>query len=439
MTSASEQRIHDTPAPVAKALAKHLPKRTDVIVDPSAGIGSLLSAVLPRIKKSTVVHAIDIDSCAIDTLSESFHDSIPNLQVYRSCFLGWLKQRPSLFTNPKIDCVLMNPPFAGRRKDWIDYCDIKGVSSCKSIPDSGPIEAAFLLGALAILKDGGTLLAVLPPTIVASSSLSWLRDFLSESFDVRFVHELPHRSFPKIESRMYLVAIQKRPRRKWTTFLNHDLHRPERIVIEAQDSNQRLDFRFHKARLMCLRIQSIKGLQFKRLAETCEIHRGAEVTPFAKGVNALHTSDRINGFWVGKKAFRRKDVSSNHARAGDIIVSRVSRRCLESLGLYETENAHACSDCLLIIRPKSDFDPEKVLFALRSFLHEDLAAPLVERGTGASYLTAGLLSELAVPVNLCEKCPGSFQSFVEANKKKDIVAMRKAEAIARKWLLKNSR
>ena len=73
-----------------------------------------------------------------------------------------------------------------------------------------PLEAAFLCRALELLADGGRLLAIVPCSVVMSESLQWLREELLSQGAIRFVHELPPRSFPGVDSRMYLLVLQQR-------------------------------------------------------------------------------------------------------------------------------------------------------------------------------------------------------------------------------------
>ena len=46
-----------------------------------------------------------------------------------------------------------------------------------------------------------------------------------------------------------------------------------------------------------------------------------------------------------------------------------------------------CSDCVIIIRPKVSQLSVSLLFALRALFGADWTKPLLERGTGASYVS----------------------------------------------------
>ncbi len=76
----------------------------------------------------------------------------------------------------------------------------------------------------------------------------------------------------------------------------------------------------------------------------------------------------------------------------------------------------ACSDCILIVRPKNYRISLTTLFALRFVLCHNWIQPLVERGTGATYVSHMSLLSLRIPKNLWNRYPTQFRKFVAAEK-----------------------
>ncbi len=116
--------------------------------------------------------------------------------------------KPRLF-----DCIVMNPPFAARQPAWKSLREIKELFAFEGLPQVGPIEAGFVLGAIALLRPRGRLLAILPASLVSSPRLAWVRELMAETGTIRHVHELARFTFPEIESRIYIVVYEKVTRR----------------------------------------------------------------------------------------------------------------------------------------------------------------------------------------------------------------------------------
>jgi methylase of polypeptide subunit release factors len=111
-------RDHYTPEAVAVALAKHAPHRLEAILDPAVGTGTLLEALLKRCAASdATVTALDIDSTAISEATKNLQDFVgTGSQFIRTSFLKWVAGSSKYLS---YDCIVMNPPFAARREEWV--------------------------------------------------------------------------------------------------------------------------------------------------------------------------------------------------------------------------------------------------------------------------------------------------------------------------------
>src|SRR5438045_3336714 len=111
---------------------------------------------------------------------------------------------------------------------------------------------------------------------------------------------------------------------------------------------------------------------------------------------AIHTTNYKSGFWVtGRYTGHLKRVSTDRGvRRNDIIVKRVGRECSKTFGVVADAVGYATSDCVVIIRSHAPADRLKLLFALRTVYGSDISASLLERGTGAPYLTVAELPDV---------------------------------------------
>jgi len=422
-------RRHETPPAIASALASYAPRRIERILDPSVGNGILLRPFLRRARTSSLqLVAIDTDSRPLKRLKHKFELGLgKRLKIINADFLKWVCAFLERNREARFDCIVMNPPFAARRRAWKSLREIEALLAGDGLPRLGPVEAGFVLGAIALLRPGGRFLAVLPASLISSPGLAWVRELMAESGTIRHVHELPRFTFPKIESRIYLVVYEKGTRAKTTHLLNHDLAEPEEMVVE--EGAPRLDFGYHNAAVKIRRLKERRSLGWQPLGSLATIWRGTEHTPgISKAV--VHTGNYRDGFWRSGEdpVSSRASAIGRRIRAGDVVVKRVSRHCARSFGLADGIRGALGSDCVLIVRPRTAIRGIRLLFAIRCLMALDFGPALLERGTGASYLAQGELGDFAVPFALSERYGAYFRSYVAAVRRRSFATMRKVEA-----------
>ena len=410
-------RRHETPIAIANALARHGPRKLARILDPAVGNGVLLEPFFRRSKAGFEAVAVDTDSRPLKRVRARFGGEPGNaLRVVHGDFLEWAcgyaARRGELF-----DCVVMNPPFAGRKGKWRDLAGLAKLLSLETVPGSGPVEGGFVLGAVALLRPGGRLLAVLPASLMTAPSCAWVRRVMTGTGAIRHVHELPRFAFPDIEGRIYLVVYEKGGQQGQTLLLNHDLKEPDRLVVGSGvvAGAGRLDFGYHHASADYGALRERAGLGWHRLADLATIRRGTERTPgIGKGV--IHSGNYVGGFWRAKAAQRSNPGRSGDGwiRAGDILVRRVGRNCSASFGLGAGIRGALASDCVLVVRPRYRVSSARLLFAIRCLMALDFGPQLLERGTGASYIAQVELGNLEVPYGLSMRQAGLFGEYVRA-------------------------
>jgi tRNA1(Val) A37 N6-methylase TrmN6 len=407
---------HDTPREVAIALSRHAPRQIRALLDPAVGGGNLIVPLLQRLRiNDSTVYCVDSDREALIKVAQTCRDSLSRKsQFIQSDFLSWSDRANC----PRFDCVVMNPPFAAKR-DQLHVLERPDVGrGTGTIVRHMPLEAAFMCKSIDLLEEGGRLLAVAPCSIVMSESLQWFRDEMIARGALRFVHELPPRTFQGVESRMYLMVFDKGAGQKQISLLNHDLREPERLVMTLSGSPvRRLDFGFVRADINLGKLRSYKWLQCTPISEVAEVIRGDIVSPDGPKC-AVHSTDFRNGFW---RSSARHDSSvgvnqNRKVRRGDLLMARVGRNAGRSVGLGIGMCGMSCSDCVIIVRPKKPRFGLRLLFALRVLLSLEWAKALVERGTGASYVSHGSLLGLRIPMGVCKRYPQQFRRFVEGER-----------------------
>jgi tRNA1(Val) A37 N6-methylase TrmN6 len=425
----------DTPIEVAQRLATYAPARIQTILDPSVGSGVLLKPLLSKLKRQkSRVFCVDSDRAAISKLRLGLGRKMrTNISLVHADFLTWFSAKQSMF-----DCIIMNPPFAAGKSHWRTMTGARTADRAGRGNTSMPVEAAFICAAVDLLRDGGCLLTVLPSSVIMSDNLAWLRDVLRQIGSIRLVHELPPRSFVGVESRMYLLVFEKTKKEEGMLLLNHDLARPRQLKLDLSFSRttERFDFGFHRAIAKLGRLRRHKRVGWKPLREVASVIRGSVRSPIRQA-GAVHTTNYEAGFWkhTGKRprTGSKSDAPVN-IRRGDLLIQRVGRNCRKSVGFPCSLTGMSCSDCVIIIRPYETSASRELLFGLRTFLECDWARPLLERGTGASYISHASLLDIFVPTLLHECLPKTYQSFLTSLKLRSSEINRRAITYAVDWL-----
>lgn len=411
-------KSYDTPIEVAKVLARHVPNSATSILEPSVGNGVLLAPLLHKPTKHLKrIVCIDVDKQALLEVERNLRPVFGSrLRVMCANFLKWSAYQSREEHQQTFDCVVMNPPFQARRSGWVKlgllYNGLNGGGGDRR----GPIEVAFVLRGVSLLRPGGTLLAILPASTVSSVSTHWLRQYLLKEGTIEYVHELPPFCFKRLGTRVYLFVYKKCVGQRNIILCNHDLAKPKRLYVRKENllPDIRLDYHFHES-LRCYRElrERTVHLGWTRVKDMVSVHRGSVKSPEGRK-KAIHTTDYDQGFWFCDRKGLNKDFSAAGVKRGDLLVRRVSRKASLSIGVVIGHEGDACSDCVLIIRPNKKSVRVKLLFALRLFTAMGYGETLLERGTGATYLTEKDLLDLYVPMNLANRYSKAYGKYRRA-------------------------
>ena len=106
---------YDTPVHIAELLAKLSPERCRSVLDPSVGSGVLVREIL-KLRACSRVEVVDIDRKAIKQLS--IQPEFNGVRSHPIDFIKWTDPG-AIGSRKRFDCIVMNPPFAGRKDQRI--------------------------------------------------------------------------------------------------------------------------------------------------------------------------------------------------------------------------------------------------------------------------------------------------------------------------------
>lgn len=421
-----------TPLEVAKALAKYAPKGIQSILEPSVGNGVLLESMYRRLKSVEKIVCVDIDKNALMNARTKLEGRFGSrLATIQRDFLQWSAENMEAYLD-FFDCIIMNPPFGGKKSQTKKIDLKKEINHKTSAFRATPIECLFILRSVRMLKQGGRLLAIVPSSMVSAISTSWIRKYLLESGSILCVHELNKFTFEKVEARVYLFVFEKSTDRKNVLLCNHDVLKPDKLRIsrEVLDPEYRLDYRYHEAiNAYDVIVNKNTRLNWKSLSTLAQIYRGSVNSPFVKGV-AVHSTHYENGFWSFSNIVESPLDGERIVKGKDLLMKRVSRNCAKTIGPVGSGPKSLCSDCVLIIRPNQTISSIRLLFSLKVLFTFQFGANLVERGTGATYVTEESLSNLKIPYALAATYPDLFLRYEEAVQKRNFSEMIQIENTA---------
>lgn len=207
-------------------LQKVAPQNNDtpfIVADPSCGVGSFLTTFYQKSKDSSFFAGKDILLVGQDKVERMVRLSKVNLTLFESSHhqitIGnsLSCDSPLDELNGKVDLIITNPPFGAK----FNYSDIKtcGRSNLPFfntiVKDTVVIDSDLLFvdRNLALLKENGFLLIVLPDSVIsAKGTPGLLRHYLRQNSIVHAIVELPSVTFAQAGTRTKtaLLYLQKK-------------------------------------------------------------------------------------------------------------------------------------------------------------------------------------------------------------------------------------
>lgn len=416
---------HYTPLHLTSRIKKHLPKGIKTVLEPSVGDGALLRALPLSSENGINVSAFDVRNVANFLPKKLLNERGINIQFKHTCFLKWYENKRR---KPNFDLVLMNPPFSGKSASWV-------LLEGRKVP----IEIAFLKAAINLCKVDGTIIAILPKSVISGELKCSIeaREFLFSYLNILYCYELTEFEFPSIEGQFYLLIGRKNQNNGLVKIRN--MRSGEIKVSRKMLARQgyRLDYSYLESILIIRGLSSNTKLFMQNVSSIADIYRGPLAPPYDKGA-VIHTSSYIGHWNINTSTLFNSRIYDTYVRGGDILVKRVGRDCLTSFGMVFIKRKQLATDCILIIRPRSDDFRLPLLLSLRVMYSCDFGKSYLQKGTGAKFISATQLSLAPVILNLFELYPENKSSYASAVKNNDIAKMREIEELIRSEIFENA-
>lgn len=358
------------------------------------GEGALLDA-LHDSQLNDSLTLVDIDAKRLEAIRAVYN----NLSLINADFISWSTEKP----DTSYDLIITNPPFSARPENWIDHEGRKL-----------PIELIFFKKCVGLLQKGGTLLAIVPDTLINSARLQEDRKFFSLQGAFVYAYQLPARSFYNIEGSFYLLVFKKGLKQAGVTLRNANGNAELRITyFDFCRHGYRLDYSFYQGNFQ---FESLIPSSALPLSKFCKISRGP-VRKNYKGKAYNHSNSFENGGW---RLYRK---SSTELLC--VGVKRVSRDAHLSFGLFPISAIPASTDCIIFIQPSPELAMQ-VLFYLRVMLANDAGKSILLKGAGAKFIQVEVLKQLPY-YNLSEIYPAEFLAYKKSYEIFDYRACEKIE------------
>lgn len=313
-----------TPSSVATALIKLIEfKNHSSVVDICCGSGNLLNAAKQN-NRTLQCYGVDIK----DTNVTDFVFTKGDGREYAGNHLN------------TFDYSLANPPFGRIESKEDSYSDILFQNQYSTI-NSHRIEIEMLIANLTLLKENGTLLIILPSTVVNGTSSINVRKTISDHHFIQAIVDLPYNAFAPEKIKCSALIIQKKANNSQFTTLYHMNTSFKISKVQTLSVNDIKKGIWHKANDCCCLAFSIN--QGKISSQNFSDDGVIEV---------LHTS-KYSTHWKPSIRLVKTLTSSEYicASDGDILISRIGASAGQKC-IYHGKSKYI-SDCLLIIKKPS--------------------------------------------------------------------------------------
>jgi type I restriction-modification system DNA methylase subunit len=340
-------------------LSKILVKNPRKILELGVGDGSLFRAARKKWKNSDII-AGDIDHNNINSLKEEF----PTTKLYVINGLSSNLSSVLKIEVGSIDVGICNPPYMAIKK-CAEFAEILENSKLGEISDYSHItsDLIFLAQNLLMLKDGGELGIIVPDGLLTCNHFRNFRKKIIENYKLKGVIELPAKIFKKTEAKTHILIIKKceSSYQKVPLYIsNQQGDIINKISINKKDLTFRMDYKYHFWKTT----NFLNGISLNDLG--VEIYRGSKSKKELELLRSqfIHTTDLRGDFASSIFENNLKCEKLRYAEKGDILISRVGKRCLGKI-LYVTDGTILISDCIYRLRIPIKHR-EKVILALNS-------------------------------------------------------------------------
>ena len=335
-----------TPEAVASPLIKLIDfKNNCSVIDICCGSGNLLRTAKTR---NHTLRCYGVDNSNINITDINFTKS--DGRLYASKHIE------------KYDYSLANPPFGRIDAETESFSEILFQGEYSKI-NSHRIEIEMLIANLLLLKDFGTLLIILPSTIVNGLSSINIRKIISKHNYIKAIIDLPTNAFAPEKIKCSALIIEKRTNNGQPTTLYNMNSSFDISEVQTLSSINIENGIWHD-------VNYTANLTFS-------INQGKISSEYFSNdgdIEVLHTSKRSD-HWQPSVRLAKGLNKSNYlcAEDGDIIISRIGASAGQKC-VYHGQPKYI-SDCLLIIKKPSSEVLKQILNLDLSTLVSGLSTP----------------------------------------------------------------
>ncbi|MDY6989290.1 MAG: N-6 DNA methylase [Thermodesulfobacteriota bacterium] len=203
-----ENGIYYTPRELALSLVEPFAEKAvpASILDPACGDGSLLRAAQEVFSRGRRGRRPHVYGCDVSP-------NLPQLRELRPKRI-WVKDFLELRLNRHFDLVLMNPPYVRHHGISLEAKQAYnlGVQTICALPKISDLWAYFVVQAVELVKDGGSVAAILPWAFLQADYARMLRRWLAERFATIEVTAISSQQFRDAEERIALVWLKSKGR-----------------------------------------------------------------------------------------------------------------------------------------------------------------------------------------------------------------------------------
>jgi len=441
-----------------------------LIADPSCGVGSFLASFYHKAKTSKAFKNVSLHLIGQDKVERMVRLTKINLALFdvlqHTVTIGnsLVHSSPLDQLNGEVDLILTNPPFGAKfgRSD-VQTCGVENLPFFSVIAKDNTnvdSELLFVDRNLALLREGGRLLIVLPDGVVSAKGLpSLLRQYLRMNAIVHGIIELPSVTFGQAGTRTKTAVLYIEKQTKVKEFpknvfiakadsLGFEVSSRKGVQVKvargqnelpiifeaykAAQSSQtttrilsespsavRTDYRdilnnswtpnhYNSIRLKAVkhvsRSELLQGVPLEELVEfKCEKRRVEAWQPESAFVSVLHVIGEGILDMAGIQEYAPK-TPGIPIKIGEVLLAKINPRIPRVAVTPRLADKMLCSTEFAVMRPLNDLDPYGLSFLLLTQMVQNQIKSLTS-GTSASHnrIKTKELARVKIPMPL----PGS--------------------------------
>lgn len=320
------------------------------VLDMGFGSGALTEAAYQKWGEANF-YAIEINN----NLSNHTPKKGFNLNFFQADVLSENIRRIIDLQYGTFDLAVCNPPYLKLNKS----SEFSNLLVQALLPSSIHLrhytsDLIFLAYNLLFLRKGGELGIILPDGLLTSHEFKLFRQDLVSNYTIKSIVQLPDRIFAKTEAQTHVVILVKeKPVNNVVdlSIVTNVGNNLETIRVVQNNLIERMDFKYQKW------IRSYSHPKFILYDKIIDIKRGNLTKKQLEQLSVpfVHSTDfkDLASMTFDEPLFKNK-LSIRYAEEGDIIMTRVGKRCVGKVVLIEKGQTYI-TDCVYRIRvPKEN-------------------------------------------------------------------------------------